>query len=1177
MDQSKKIIIDFEFVTSHSLEAIEQTKKAITELKTRRAILAAQNKQDTKEYALLDASLKNLNQTLKEQQKCLQNDLKAIEENDGSLKGMKTQLQSLITVYENLTSTERESVTGRDMSAKIRELTGEVQKLESQTNNLKSANGVFETAFNPTPLKTQLRELTMELQNLTFQQRALKEEMSQTSDPQALAEMEKKYNDLGVAIADTSQKAGQLSDTIGDSSKMIRTLAEDHPKLKAMQDGVAVLTDSFTILKGSMSAMGLESEGLMETFAKLQIIQQQVNAMYRLSNALQKEGAIGMALMNMQTKLANSSFMQLANAKRLDAAATTKDIIASNALTVAQKAATIATKGLSAALKVVPVLGWIATAVSVISSLVSIFRSAKQEAEDFTQAMNITFDVMSDIEKKYIDLRSSLMAMKDAIYECADGSKEQEYWVKQIAQQTGINYDYLLKHLDILPQIIEDYTRLSLAQDKFKEGLGMGSEIEAFARKLQQFREEFYSISGKNDKEYLNNIKNFLNGITDEVVKSSSAYKYLRDMANKGYISLDNINGLLKTMQRMTKEDIDDMRKRQQELIDEGKQGINENGKNIQETIDESKKEAEKASGTVARRVTTDQRTAEKQVETLWKTLYNQTLPQILKNFDKQTADALKDIPKDLQGIFNAQRTLARQNVIDEYLTQSRSTAVKLLNDLKAIYREIRNLKGIRELELDPSMVFEREEFASQDRKAIADMMNQIISIIASYEPDVRNEMMDVFFGAFDGEKFKEYFSKMLEGGLDENQIKEFQDKFLNSFQNLSSYDQFLDFLGKFDVATKSLAEIIASLTFNGEDLNLSFVNQMSSIQTSIGTMIKIKETVRDIIGPLRTMMKDIDDFEDKLSKETSGLTGELNRLLTTIYNTFSGDLAVKIQVVTDEYSLKQAELELEFFKAKLQSILTLDETTKASLGESYLDMLTSAQNDVIRTEMNISRIRRKMRDDDLERTEQYEAQKQELALQTSQTVTGAMVSAMSGLSQLFNQLAEKDERMAAFSKAFAMAQVLASAAASIAGAVAAAVQAGGFTGPAAPVTIPAFIMELTGIVASSLANAYSILGRVEAPKFAFGGPIEGVGGPMTDNIPIMASPGEYMMRASAVNKYGKDYFDALNAGLVTSEGTDIVGALREVIEDMPNPVVSVKEINRMQSRVRVKEQISRS
>lgn len=1169
MDQSKKIIIDFEFVTSHSLEAIEQTKKAITELKTQRAILAAQNKQDTKEYALLDASLKNLNQTLKEQQKCLQNDLKAIEENDGSLKGMKTQLQSLITVYENLTSTERESVTGGDMSAKIRELTGEVQKLESQTNNLKSANGVFETAFNPAPLKSQLRELTVELQNLTFQQRALKDEMSQTSDPQALAEMEKKYNLISEAISQTTARAGSLKDTISDVNRSIRTSAEDFQKLKALQEGIGLLADSYTVLKSATVALGIENEKLVEIFAKLQIIQQGVNAMYRISNALQKEGTILTNLNALKTKLLNTELAKLIVAKRTDAKVSAADAVATKGLATAQTGATVATKGLSMALKAMPVIGWIAAATGAILALIKIMRSVKKETEDISNAIEGVMD-KSMMEKALMGAEEASRKTAITLNLCAEnalkaaaGSKEQEFWVRKVAEQTGLSYDYLLQHLEILPDVVKQYIKLAKAKLAFEKGLELQVDTENVAAELSQALKDIGALYNTDVNKWAKAAKKFAEENVSEAVKSTKAWK---DFAK----TMDQGGEAFKSGFQYAK---DQAEKMMDETVAKGQETLEKLGEDMEEAAGEYEKITTKAGKNT---VNTNKTTA-KEVETVWKTLYNQTLPQILKNFDKQTAEVLKDIPKELQGIFEAQRTLARQNVIDEYLTQSRSTAVKLLNDLKAVYREFGNLKGIRELEFDPSMAFEREEFASQDRKSIADMMNQIISIIASYEPDVRKEMMEIFFGAFDGENFKEYFSKMLEGGLDENQMKEFQDKLLNSFQNLSSYDQFLEFLGKFDVATKSLAENIASLTFNGEDLNLSFVNQIDSIQTSIGAMIKIKENVRDIIGPFRTMMKDIGDFEDELTKGTSGLTGQLNKLLTTIYNTFSGDLAVKIQVVTDEYSLKQALLELEFFKAKLQSILTLDETTKASMGESYLDMLTSAQNDVVRTEMNIARLRRKMRDDDLERTKQYEAQKQELALQTSQTVTGAMVSAMSGLSQLFNQLAEKDERMAAFSKAFAMAQVLASAAASIAGAVAAAVQAGGFTGPAAPVTIPAFIMELTGIVASALANAYSILGRVEAPKFAFGGPIEGVGGPMTDNIPIMASPGEYMIRASAVNKYGKDYFDALNAGLVTSEATDIVGALREVIEDMPNPVVSVKEINNMQSRVRVKESISRS
>jgi hypothetical protein len=46
----------------------------------------------------------------------------------------------------------------------------------------------------------------------------------------------------------------------------------------------------------------------------------------------------------------------------------------------------------------------------------------------------------------------------------------------------------------------------------------------------------------------------------------------------------------------------------------------------------------------------------------------------------------------------------------------------------------------------------------------------------------------------------------------------------------------------------------------------------------------------------------------------------------------------------------------------------------------------------------------------------------------------------------------------------------------------------------------------------------------------ASGGPIRGFGGPTQDNVPVLASVGEYMVNAAAVNKYGVGLFEALNA-----------------------------------------------
>jgi hypothetical protein len=52
------------------------------------------------------------------------------------------------------------------------------------------------------------------------------------------------------------------------------------------------------------------------------------------------------------------------------------------------------------------------------------------------------------------------------------------------------------------------------------------------------------------------------------------------------------------------------------------------------------------------------------------------------------------------------------------------------------------------------------------------------------------------------------------------------------------------------------------------------------------------------------------------------------------------------------------------------------------------------------------------------------------------------------------------------------------------------------------------------------------------APKgFAAGGFVRGSGGPRADMIPAMLSNGEYVMKAGAVDKYGRGFMDQINSG----------------------------------------------
>lgn len=79
-------------------------------------------------------------------------------------------------------------------------------------------------------------------------------------------------------------------------------------------------------------------------------------------------------------------------------------------------------------------------------------------------------------------------------------------------------------------------------------------------------------------------------------------------------------------------------------------------------------------------------------------------------------------------------------------------------------------------------------------------------------------------------------------------------------------------------------------------------------------------------------------------------------------------------------------------------------------------------------------------------------------------------------------------------------------------------------TAPAPAPAAPAPPPQLGGV------NLGAIRRREEAAGMKDGGPIKGKGGPTEDNIPIMASKGEFMVKAKAVKKLGVPFMHKLNA-----------------------------------------------
>lgn len=105
--------------------------------------------------------------------------------------------------------------------------------------------------------------------------------------------------------------------------------------------------------------------------------------------------------------------------------------------------------------------------------------------------------------------------------------------------------------------------------------------------------------------------------------------------------------------------------------------------------------------------------------------------------------------------------------------------------------------------------------------------------------------------------------------------------------------------------------------------------------------------------------------------------------------------------------------------------------------------------------------------------------------------------------------------------------------------------------------------------------------------KYASGGLVTGPGTGTSDSIPAMLSNGEAVMTANAVNEWGamlsamnvSSGGNAINVSNLPQRGDGMRGMramLKEVLLDLPAPVVSVVDINKGQRKVQVQDNISK-
>ncbi len=131
------------------------------------------------------------------------------------------------------------------------------------------------------------------------------------------------------------QRAGQLKDAIADANAEIKSAGSDTESLDNLVGSVSALASGFAAVQGAVGLFADENEDLQKALLKVNSAMALAQGIQQVANALQKEGAISLAILNAQQKI---QVIQT----NLAAAAESKNIVVRYAAAAAQKALNLA-------------------------------------------------------------------------------------------------------------------------------------------------------------------------------------------------------------------------------------------------------------------------------------------------------------------------------------------------------------------------------------------------------------------------------------------------------------------------------------------------------------------------------------------------------------------------------------------------------------------------------------------------------------------------------------------------------------------------------------------------------------------------------------------------------------------------------------------------------------------
>lgn len=266
--------------------------------------------------------------------------------------------------------------TSEDAAEKMAELTAKIE----ENNKIIEAG-----AESKASVKKDLKELVLEIANLSIEYQNLSDEEKASAEGQALADH----------IRDLTEKAGVLKDAISDTNAAISNAASDTRGFDQLGGAIQLAIDGFGLASGAAHMLGISSEELAEIQTKLQAAIAASNAMQSIQNTLQSQSALMQGVNLVQTKLRTA-------AENLHTAAQGRGTIATAALTAAQWAFNAAASANPIGLVVVAIIACIAAVWGLVKAFQAFFGTSEEAIQAYNKQKQ-ALDELCDSNDKLID------------------------------------------------------------------------------------------------------------------------------------------------------------------------------------------------------------------------------------------------------------------------------------------------------------------------------------------------------------------------------------------------------------------------------------------------------------------------------------------------------------------------------------------------------------------------------------------------------------------------------------------------------------------------------------------------------------------------------------------------------------------------------------------------------